>query len=593
MGAIARSDVELVEASRRGEHEAFGHLVARYQDVVCAVSYSSTGDPGLSEDVAQETFIAAWRQLDRLRDTARLRPWLCGIARNLARNARKRRRREDVVDGDEHVATDASPFETTARGEAERVVREALARIPAAYREVLVLYYRDGQSIREVAATLGASEASAMQRLSRARRYLADSVHELVERSLQDQRPRRDLVAAVLAAIAVIMVAPRVDASPTKGSTMMKLAIAASAAAAIGTTTYLVHARNPTLAPSTPAATAAPLHYGSGQHGLAHAPTLGPTAAPHALPSRRVAQADLALLPADSEEVIGLNFAQLRQSALGQRLVAPQLAQLARLAAIQNFEAKCGFDPITSLESVSIGVKDPGHQHSMTGVVVIHGFEKTKVMPCFEAKAIPYSLQHGATVKMDGEVVLITDGASGKHSAFVFTDPKTAILVFGPDGASRQAVEAVIAGKNGVTTSSVFSDALQYVNTDASIWMMVGEGSPLLGRANTELAKHDSVKLGTSYLSLQITDTLAIDAGVRLGSPDTVARVVSAVQSRLSAPEARAKISQYFDQLDVAADGPDLIISAAMTGEQVLHLAMHGVKMRMDANVNGSDAPQP
>ena len=49
MGTIAKSDVELVEASRRGEHDAFGHLVERYQDVVCAVSYSSTGDHGLSE----------------------------------------------------------------------------------------------------------------------------------------------------------------------------------------------------------------------------------------------------------------------------------------------------------------------------------------------------------------------------------------------------------------------------------------------------------------------------------------------------------------------------------------------------------------
>ena len=94
MGMIARTDVELVEASLRGEHAAFGHLVERYQDVVCAVSYSSTGDRNLSEDVAQETFIAAWRQLDRLRDRSVLRSWLCGMARNIARKARKRLRRE-------------------------------------------------------------------------------------------------------------------------------------------------------------------------------------------------------------------------------------------------------------------------------------------------------------------------------------------------------------------------------------------------------------------------------------------------------------------------------------------------------------------
>ncbi|MEO6772821.1 MAG: sigma factor, partial [Kofleriaceae bacterium] len=97
MGTIA-SDGELVEASRRGEQQAFGQLVARYQDLVCAVSYSSTGDHVLSEDVAQETFIAAWRQLAGLREPGRLRPWLCGIARNLARKARKARRRDELVD---------------------------------------------------------------------------------------------------------------------------------------------------------------------------------------------------------------------------------------------------------------------------------------------------------------------------------------------------------------------------------------------------------------------------------------------------------------------------------------------------------------
>src|SRR4051812_5174985 len=138
MGAIARTDIELVEASLRGEHEAFGHLVARYQDIVCAVSYSSTGDQVLSEDVAQETFIAAWRQLERLRNSTRLRPWLCGIARNLARTARKRRRREDLVDADEQVASTTTPFDAAVHGDVERVVREALTKVPNAYREVLI-----------------------------------------------------------------------------------------------------------------------------------------------------------------------------------------------------------------------------------------------------------------------------------------------------------------------------------------------------------------------------------------------------------------------------------------------------------------------
>lgn len=67
-------------ASRSGDREAFGRLVARYQGMVHAVAYSHTGDAALSEDIAQETFLAAWQRLDRLRSPERFGPWLAGIA---------------------------------------------------------------------------------------------------------------------------------------------------------------------------------------------------------------------------------------------------------------------------------------------------------------------------------------------------------------------------------------------------------------------------------------------------------------------------------------------------------------------------------
>src|SRR6185436_757369 len=94
---IAMTDGELLAASRRGERDAFGALVERYQHVVCAITYSRTRDQALSEDVAQDTFIAAWKQLDQLREPGRLRSWLCGIARNLARKARRRSDRETPI----------------------------------------------------------------------------------------------------------------------------------------------------------------------------------------------------------------------------------------------------------------------------------------------------------------------------------------------------------------------------------------------------------------------------------------------------------------------------------------------------------------
>jgi len=88
MTPVATSeDAELVNASLTGDREAFGQIVARYQSLVCSLAYSATGSLNQSEDLAQETFLAAWRELRGLREPAKLRAWLCGIARNLVNNS--------------------------------------------------------------------------------------------------------------------------------------------------------------------------------------------------------------------------------------------------------------------------------------------------------------------------------------------------------------------------------------------------------------------------------------------------------------------------------------------------------------------------
>ena len=147
----AITDDELVAASRRGERAAFGALIERHLDAVWAVSFSRTRDRALSDDVAQDTFVAAWAQLDRLREASRLRAWLCGIARNLARKARRRAGRERPDDQLAPTDVAGSPYDALARVQTDRVVERALAELPASYREVLVLYYQHERSIRDVA----------------------------------------------------------------------------------------------------------------------------------------------------------------------------------------------------------------------------------------------------------------------------------------------------------------------------------------------------------------------------------------------------------------------------------------------------------
>jgi len=206
MGHVVSTDVELVEASRAGQVAAFAVLVERYQSLVCAVSYSATGDRALSEDVAQETFVAAWHGLSALREPSKLRAWLCGVARNLSSKALRRRARE--VPGDapvqaalDEVADTASPLDDALDKESERLVWAALHDVPETYREPLVLFYRQDKSTKQVAQALGLSESAVKQRLSRGRQHLKASVAELVERTLEHTKPTKGFAAGVVGAI--------------------------------------------------------------------------------------------------------------------------------------------------------------------------------------------------------------------------------------------------------------------------------------------------------------------------------------------------------------------------------------------------------
>src|ERR1041385_1743328 len=90
------SDFELVTQTLAGNRDAFGRIVARYQSLLCSLAYSATGSLSQSEDLAQETFVTAWKQLADLREPQKLRSWLCRILRNLTYDALRKQGREPI-----------------------------------------------------------------------------------------------------------------------------------------------------------------------------------------------------------------------------------------------------------------------------------------------------------------------------------------------------------------------------------------------------------------------------------------------------------------------------------------------------------------
>ena len=153
ISVAANNDAELVGASLSGDRDAFGQIVARYQSLVCSLAYSATGSLSQSEDLAQETFVAAWKQLAGLREPEKLRAWLCGIARNLINNFLRREGREPLHkaglldEASETRSPEPLPVEYTISNEEAAILWRSLERIPEIYREPLVLFYREHQSI--------------------------------------------------------------------------------------------------------------------------------------------------------------------------------------------------------------------------------------------------------------------------------------------------------------------------------------------------------------------------------------------------------------------------------------------------------------
>jgi RNA polymerase sigma factor (sigma-70 family) len=194
------TDADLVEACGRGDRAAFATLISRHARMVAAVAFASAGQAALVDDVVQDTFVAAWQRLGSLRDAASVRPWLRRIAANLGRKARRSRARE-VAEVD--IAGDVTPFDTAVARQNERMIEVALARLGPRYREPLVLFYYEQQSIRDVASALHLNEATVMQRLSRARKQLGDALDADVRSELSRRHgaPAAGIALAVLALI--------------------------------------------------------------------------------------------------------------------------------------------------------------------------------------------------------------------------------------------------------------------------------------------------------------------------------------------------------------------------------------------------------
>jgi RNA polymerase sigma factor (sigma-70 family) len=170
-----------VSRLRQGDPAAFDAIYAQHRARVFSFLARMTGRRELAEDLLQETFLRLVRFAPRLAEDTRPGMWLLAVARNLCRS----HYRWQFVNRDSLAALSdarvddlhATPFDLTSARELEREVQRALARLSFEHREILILTAIERVPSDDVARLLELTPEAVRQRLSRARKLLAQLLH--------------------------------------------------------------------------------------------------------------------------------------------------------------------------------------------------------------------------------------------------------------------------------------------------------------------------------------------------------------------------------------------------------------------------------
>ena len=172
---------DLIEKAARGNRDAFGELVRRYEQKALALSNRLCGNPEDGADAAQEAFLSAWRNLPAFRGDAQFSTWLYRLVSNASMDILRRRQRQDAHAGpsfdDEETAFDApdpspAPQEIAERRELRQELQDALRKLSPERREVLILREIHQLSYEEIADALSLDIGTVKSRIHRAREAL-------------------------------------------------------------------------------------------------------------------------------------------------------------------------------------------------------------------------------------------------------------------------------------------------------------------------------------------------------------------------------------------------------------------------------------
>lgn len=177
-------EADLVGAAQRGDQAAFAEIVRRYQRPVYRLAYALTRNASDADDLAQETFVRAYRALGRFHVGQPLRPWLSRIVVNQAFSLFRHRKRrpetplEPLLEAGRQFGAEDDPARQVEANEQVEHLAAAFATLKPEHRAVLTLRVVEEMSYEDIARTLAVPIGTVMSRLSRARAELKSLIRE-------------------------------------------------------------------------------------------------------------------------------------------------------------------------------------------------------------------------------------------------------------------------------------------------------------------------------------------------------------------------------------------------------------------------------
>lgn len=181
---------KLVMAAQGGDQDAFGQIVARFQDMAYAVGYAMLGEAGLAQDAAQDAFIDAYLCLPTLREPAAFPGW---FRRVIVKHSDRQIRRERVITipFDDALAIASplpDPADVVEEHELQESIQAAIASLPPNQRLITTLFYLDGYSQKEIEEFLELPISTIKKSLFTARKGLKERMASMVQ-EIRDHRP--------------------------------------------------------------------------------------------------------------------------------------------------------------------------------------------------------------------------------------------------------------------------------------------------------------------------------------------------------------------------------------------------------------------